>query len=191
MSWCSGPPIISAFTGAIVTKNNQKGKHRDEPSWLVDAWWFSRCILRTLSIRTHDIRILRINCGIVREYSGGCAASVPPGYCFGLRPKPAARYAAAVLTHRISGQSNPMGSFHVQGAKKSRHHKDVWIFGDPYGNRTHITAVKGRCLNLLTNGPGSGNLTRTDDTPGMNRMLYQLSYAAIFSCAVSHGHDVL
>ena len=53
------------------------------------------------------------------------------------------------------------------------------IFGDPYGNRTHITAVKGRCLNLLTNGPGSGNLTRTDDTPGMNRMLYQLSYAAI------------
>ena len=51
--------------------------------------------------------------------------------------------------------------------------------GDPYGNRTHITAVKGRCLNLLTNGPGSGNLTRTDDTPGMNRMLYQLSYAAI------------
>ena len=51
--------------------------------------------------------------------------------------------------------------------------------GDPYGNRTHVTAVKGRCLNRLTNGPGSGNLTRTDDTPGMNRMLYQLSYAAI------------
>ena len=56
------------------------------------------------------------------------------------------------------------------------------LFGDPYGNRTHITAVKGRCLNLLTNGPGSGNLTRTDDTPGMNRMLYQLSYAAIYCC---------
>ena len=53
--------------------------------------------------------------------------------------------------------------------------------GDPYGNRTHVTAVKGRCLNRLTNGPGSGNLTRTDDTPGMNRMLYQLSYAAIFT----------
>ena len=55
----------------------------------------------------------------------------------------------------------------------------VFFFGDPYGNRTHVTAVKGRCLNRLTNGPGSGNLTRTDDTPGMNRMLYQLSYAAI------------
>ena len=25
--------------------------------------------------------------------------------------------------------------------------------GDPYGNRTHVTAVKGRCLNRLTNGP--------------------------------------
>ena len=24
---------------------------------------------------------------------------------------------------------------------------------DPYGNRTHVTAVKGRCLNRLTNGP--------------------------------------
>ena len=63
------------------------------------------------------------------------------------------------------------------------------FFGDPYGNRTHITAVKGRCLNLLTNGPGSGNLTRTDDTPGMNRMLYQLSYAAIEP--PSKGQDLL
>ena len=26
-------------------------------------------------------------------------------------------------------------------------------FGDPYENRTRVTAVKGRCLNLLTNGP--------------------------------------
>ena len=54
-----------------------------------------------------------------------------------------------------------------------------FLFGDPYGNRTHVTAVKGRCLNRLTNGPGSGNLIRTDDIPGMNRVLYQLSYAAI------------
>ena len=27
------------------------------------------------------------------------------------------------------------------------------VCGDPYGNRTHDSAVKGRCLNLLTNGP--------------------------------------
>ena len=53
------------------------------------------------------------------------------------------------------------------------------FFGDPYGNRTHVTAVKGRCLNRLTNGPGSGNLIRTDDIPGMTRLLYQLSYAAM------------
>ncbi len=41
--------------------------------------------------------------------------------------------------------------------------------------------MKGRCLNRLTNGPGSGNLIRTDDIPGMNRLLYQLSYAAMWS----------
>ena len=45
-------------------------------------------------------------------------------------------------------------------------------FGDPYGNRTHDSAVKGRCLDLLTNGPnGSGGGTWTYDLPGMNRML--------------------
>ena len=57
--------------------------------------------------------------------------------------------------------------------------------GDPYGNRTHVTAVKGRCLNRLTNGPGSGNLIRTDDIPGMNRLLYQLSYAAMCGQMIS------
>ena len=29
----------------------------------------------------------------------------------------------------------------------------VYFHGDPYGNRTHVTAVKGPCLNRLTNGP--------------------------------------
>ena len=33
-----------------------------------------------------------------------------------------------------------------------RKHRD-FFHGDPYGNRTHVTAVKGRCLNRLTNGP--------------------------------------
>ena len=57
--------------------------------------------------------------------------------------------------------------------------------GDPCGNRTHVTAVKGRCLSRLTNGPyGSGNLIRTDDIPGMNRVLYQLSYAAIHTLSI-------
>ena len=44
-------------------------------------------------------------------------------------------------------------------------------FGDPDENRTRITAVKGRCLNRLTTGPGSGCRIRTNDTPGMNRVL--------------------
>jgi hypothetical protein len=30
------------------------------------------------------------------------------------------------------------------------------IYGDPYGIRTRVTAVKGRCLNHLTNGPDLG-----------------------------------
>ena len=71
-----------------------------------------------------------------------------------------------------------MGSV-ADGHKKKRLAKASLFFGDPYGNRTHVTAVKGRCLNRLTNGPGSGDLTRTGDRPGMNRVLYQLSYAAI------------
>ena len=69
--------------------------------------------------------------------------------------------------------------FRSQKQKKKDIRRDVFLFGDPYGNRTHVTAVKGRCLNRLTNGPGSGDLTRTGDRPGMNRVLDQLSYAAI------------
>ena len=65
------------------------------------------------------------------------------------------------------------------------------LHGDPYGNRTHVTAVKGRCLNRLTNGPGSGNLIRTDDIPGMNRLLYQLSYAAMWSTQFRHRRNQL
>jgi hypothetical protein len=31
------------------------------------------------------------------------------------------------------------------------------LLGDPYGIRTRVTAVKGRCLNRLTNGPTYNN----------------------------------
>ena len=49
--------------------------------------------------------------------------------------------------------------------------------GDPWGNRTPDTAVKGRCLNRLTNGPESGDssATRTRDTLIKSQVLYQLS----------------
>ena len=42
----------------------------------------------------------------------------------------------------------------VRGAKKNRSTVVLlFFFGDPYGNRTHVTAVKGPCLNRWTNGP--------------------------------------
>ena len=71
------------------------------------------------------------------------------------------------------------------GQKDKPHGCGACLFGDPYGTRTHVTAVKGRCLNHLTNGPyekgagdrsapffGSGTWIRTGDTSGMNRMLW-------------------
>ena len=49
-------------------------------------------------------------------------------------------------------------------------------FGDAYGTRTHVAAVKGRSLNHLTNAPyGSPCWTRTNDTAVNSRMLYLLS----------------
>ena len=37
--------------------------------------------------------------------------------------------------------------------EKTVRHKVPHRRGDPYGNRTHVFAVRGRCLSLLTNGP--------------------------------------
>ena len=41
--------------------------------------------------------------------------------------------------------------------QKEKEHTFVYsfLFGDPDGNRTRVTAVKGRCLNRLTTGPYS------------------------------------
>ena len=35
-------------------------------------------------------------------------------------------------------------------------------YGDPYGIRTRVTAVKGRCLNRLTKGPNINYLTEKE-----------------------------
>ena len=45
--------------------------------------------------------------------------------------------------------------FLVQGTNKKQALTSECLFfvGDAYGNRTHVTAVKGPCLNRLTNGP--------------------------------------
>ena len=47
-------------------------------------------------------------------------------------------------------------------------------FGDPDGIRTHVTAVKGRCLNHLTTGPriGSSGRARTYNLPVNSRLLH-------------------
>ena len=53
---------------------------------------------------------------------------------------------------------------------------------DPYGIRTRVTAVKGRCLNHLTNGPvrnGASNRARTGDLFLTMEVLYLLSYGSI------------
>ena len=48
--------------------------------------------------------------------------------------------------------------------------------GDPWGNRTPVTGVRGRCLNRLTNGPdGAPSGTRTRDPLIKSQLLYQLS----------------
>ena len=129
------------------------------------------------------------NCtGILRRL---CPPACRLGACFAGTAKPMAFHAIAVRSHGSIGRSNRWVRSYVRGAKNPRHRMMSGIFGDPYGNRTHITAVKGRCLNLLTNGPGSGNLTRTDDNTGMNRVLYQLSYAARFNLLLAEQQDEL
>ena len=48
----------------------------------------------------------------------------------------------------------------------------LFIFGDPDGIRTRVTAVKGRCLRPLDHrAVGGCNWIRTNDTAGMNRVL--------------------
>ncbi len=66
--------------------------------------------------------------------------------------------------------------FYIVLFEKAKHPPfwvSVFFFGDPDGIRTRVTAVKGRCLRPLDHRAKNGgcNWTRTNDTPGMNRML--------------------
>ena len=83
----------------------------------------------------------------------------------------------------VIGTDSIFNAFNVKSIYILHRFRAVF-FGDPYGIRTHVTAVKGPCLNHLTNGPyntrdafasrafGSGTWIRTGDTSGMNRMLW-------------------
>ncbi len=41
----------------------------------------------------------------------------------------------------------------IRNLSKQKAYLSVGLNDDPYGTRTRVTAVKGRCLNRLTNGP--------------------------------------
>ena len=98
--------------------------------------------------------------------------------------RPGAIQRIQVLSRVCAKRNSPRGS-RGKSSKKERILIGFSLRGDPYGTRTHVTAVKGRCLNHLTNGPcikgagersapffGSGTWIRTGDTSGMNRMLW-------------------
>ncbi len=61
------------------------------------------------------------------------------------------------LAYKRSHFSEPYGFVafpvrcHTQRKKTGLY--PVFFVGDPYGTRTHVTTVKGWCLNRLTNGP--------------------------------------
>ena len=64
--------------------------------------------------------------------------------------------------------------------KQSLLRKKWFFYYDPYGIRTHVIAVKGRCLNHLTKGPlNSSSWTWTNDIMINSHALYRLSYRGI------------
>ena len=70
-----------------------------------------------------------------------------------------ARTISSYVASSLAARSNR--AIAPQTKQKTSPFGEVFCFvGDPYGNRTHVTAVKGPCLNRLTNGPyGSGDWT--------------------------------
>ena len=48
--------------------------------------------------------------------------------------------------------------------------------GDPYGIRTRVTAVKGRCLNRLTNGPYLKSYNGYNMTVNLSKLSKVVSY---------------
>ncbi len=60
------------------------------------------------------------------------------------------------------------------------------IAGDPYETRTRVTAVKGRCLNLLTNGPRwvCCQSTAKRHTQRLAFLLYLVQAYSYFRCVV-------
>ena len=72
---------------------------------------------------------------------------------FCLVDSPSWRPAAMLRTPQRFAYARVAERFSITGAKKERHLFVSLFFGDPWENRTPVTAVKGRCLSRLTNGP--------------------------------------
>ena len=68
-----------------------------------------------------------------------------------IRAKIDAPVGCLIRTRRCRSASASIRRTDRQNKKHSN--RSAFCFGDPYENRTRVTAVKGRCLNLLTNGP--------------------------------------
>ena len=58
-----------------------------------------------------------------------------------------------ILSQLSAKNNNRFADLHVCLFKKQETRSREFPVYDPYGIRTHVTAVKGRCLNHLTNGP--------------------------------------
>ena len=82
------------------------------------------------------------------------------------RPAPPllmASFAASVVVDRAyrrqsvllsQNGSHPRSPYDTRNISKKEDTSCIFLFaGDPYGTRTHVTTVKGWCLNRLTNGP--------------------------------------
>ena len=99
------------------------------------------CLVTTVAVVCHFVRSLKLSSK------------------FPLLATPLAKTTVQVvftsLTYGIEPPSATSLRYVKQVSKKRRRmlkHPSSF-FGDPYGNRTHVTAVKGPCLNRLTNGP--------------------------------------
>ena len=57
------------------------------------------------------------------------------------------------LAYKRSHFSEPYGFVRRKHTAKRIGVLPILFAGDPYGTRTHVTTVKGWCLNRLTNGP--------------------------------------
>ena len=91
----------------------------------------------------------------VREFASPCEVSTGDGEAM-LRTRfaPLCDLLIMRFMDRICRFYRASGFFRRSHMKKST--PSMWsafFHGDPYGNRTHVTAVKGPCLNRLTNGP--------------------------------------